>query len=355
MHDCAITRDLINISKQLEEQLLSASEMMKNLQPRFVLVGSVPEGSRIGLGNEIDLTIQFMEWESSPPFKIRGDAFHLHKSDCCPNWMDIYFDFEGHFVLDDFMYDVCESVLESIGTIYANGRNPHRLKMREYGEDMDNTCDACNSLNLGEDSSWFLQCPHCVICVSRTKMGVCLQFEWHHEEIEKLVFCSIDLVPVYNVEPEDTKDVIRLVNVSMLGLSHPPGWYNHIKTFLKEDRLVEELWSEGEQVEKVLLKSLGSGNYFIRGGQHLRPEVLCDNDSLLRAYICLKALRTYTKVENLSNFMIKKMLMGSTFVEMASSEHDGNKFLHEIITHEKFKIHFDPYIDFDKMQIKCFV
>ena len=45
------------------------------------MVGSVAEGTRIGLGNELDLTLTFAAWtEDAIPFAVRDDdAFHLYK------------------------------------------------------------------------------------------------------------------------------------------------------------------------------------------------------------------------------------------------------------------------------------
>ena len=76
---------MITMAQQLEASLWGGSELMQNLQPRLVLVGSTQEGSRLGIGNEIDLTMHFKGWKK--PFKIKDDAFHLRKADKCPMWM----------------------------------------------------------------------------------------------------------------------------------------------------------------------------------------------------------------------------------------------------------------------------
>ena len=83
-------------------------------------------------------------------------------------------------------------------------------------------------------------------------MGMCLQFEWRHDDVCKPVYTSIDLVPVFTIELIDTKVVIKLVNSSMIA-SMIGGWFKHLRNFLREDRLVEELWSEGETVDKGIV------------------------------------------------------------------------------------------------------
>ena len=369
---------MINISKLLEEHLLFLSDLMKNLQPRFVLVGSTQEGSRLGVGNEADLTLHFLAWRQCPPFKIIKDAFHLYKADTCPKWMDTFFNDDNQFMLEIFILQICLDVEQSLDKIYRCKQNPERLSRQQTNKDyVKKSCQNCMSGNAF-DNTWFIQCVDCTVCVSRTKMGVCLQFEWRHENIDKPVFCSIDLVPVYNIESEETKRVIRLSNESMLSRSHPPAWYNNLKNFLKEDRVVEELWSEGETVDKVLLKSLGNGNYFIRGGQRLKTDVLCGNKRLLGAYVLIKAIKSYLEIEDLSNFMIKKMLMGPTFVELASTTRQpapsgpgivdssgapvaelplnrqatcDADLLQDILAHVKLKMYFEPYIDLTNMQV----
>ena len=351
--DCDIIHDMITLSKLLERKLLESGELMKNLQPRLVLVGSTQEGTRVGLGNEIDLTMNFKAWEKCPPFKICNDAFHLYKSDTCPKWMDIYFSSEYQFELESFIYDICQAVRTTIAIIYSKKLNPSRLAQVMSNEAYRrNTCRDCKKLNKKE-KLWFFQCPLCIVCVSRTKMGVCLQFKWIHKALAKPVFCSIDLVPVYQIKSEETKFIIRLVNMAMTGILHPPVWFRHLISFLKEDRIVEELWSEGEKVNKVLLKSLGGNNYFIRGGQRLNTEELSQNELLLNAYVILKILRSYLDIDEVSNFMMKKMLMGPTFAYMAVSERVSvDQLLQKILQHDKFRFYFEPHIDLQKMQVK---
>ena len=111
------------------------------------------------------------------------------------------------------------------------------------------------------------------------------------------------------MQSKDTKLVIGLVNSAMIGPSHPPGWFNSLRNFVRDDQLVEELWSKGEVVDKILLKSLGKDEYFIRGGQRLKTETFCTNEILVIAYSYLKILRTFWAIDNLSNFMIKKILI----------------------------------------------
>ena len=40
------------------------------------------------------------------------------------------------------------------------------------------------------------QCPRCAVCVSQTKIGVALQFEWGPEGI----YTSVDIIPEFFIQ-----------------------------------------------------------------------------------------------------------------------------------------------------------
>lgn len=52
---------------------------MQKLKPSFTLVGSVPEHTRIGIANELDITIDFGGWIGEVPFKTTNDAYYLYR------------------------------------------------------------------------------------------------------------------------------------------------------------------------------------------------------------------------------------------------------------------------------------
>ena len=77
--NCAITYDLFNFAKKLETELCCVSDLMRRLKPSFTLVGSVPEHTRIGIANELDITIDFRGWIGNVPFKTADDAYYLYR------------------------------------------------------------------------------------------------------------------------------------------------------------------------------------------------------------------------------------------------------------------------------------
>ncbi len=54
--NCAILGDLVLLAKELEKEL---STRLPELRPKLTVVGSVAEGTRVFLANELDLTVTF--------------------------------------------------------------------------------------------------------------------------------------------------------------------------------------------------------------------------------------------------------------------------------------------------------
>ena len=84
MLNCAIIHDLVAFAKLLEVALGKASEIMELLKPTFTLVGSIPEGTRIGIANELDITINFEGWRDNPPLLANIDGVHLFREGTHP-------------------------------------------------------------------------------------------------------------------------------------------------------------------------------------------------------------------------------------------------------------------------------
>ena len=79
--DCLLIHGLVRLAQDLQSELNAERSPLSRLKPRLIVVGSVAEGTRIGLGNELDLTLTFRSWRGEAiPFAVRDDdAFHLYK------------------------------------------------------------------------------------------------------------------------------------------------------------------------------------------------------------------------------------------------------------------------------------
>ena len=60
---------------------LSEDEYLKDLEPEFQVYGSMEEGTRLGLANELDIGMSFKALTRQPPFRVdmsdQGDPFSL--------------------------------------------------------------------------------------------------------------------------------------------------------------------------------------------------------------------------------------------------------------------------------------
>ena len=125
-------KDLLHTAQLLEKELMSSSPMMRAMKPKFVLTGSVAEGTRIGLGNEIDITLRFEGWKtgSKAPFAFVGsEPFFLHRGQNVPKWLEWYF-IKGRFQLERFKQDLLDLVDSALGKLFQSGCNPPRLQIR---------------------------------------------------------------------------------------------------------------------------------------------------------------------------------------------------------------------------------
>ena len=222
--------DLVDLAKDLESEM--ATSTMALMRPRFVLVGSVAEGTRIGLGNELDLTVTFDGWDDDrPPFKVDPkDPFHLRATDYTPDWMWSFFDSEGRFHFNKFLAGFLGAIDSSIAAIFDSKRCPKMLRRVTRNEDLPNSCSDCMPSYIQSDL--FIQCASCAVTVSQTKMGACLQFEWSEAE----VYCSMDIVPTFKVEAVKAVSLARYVNEAMLAEDHPASWFDYLRGYAKGDR-----------------------------------------------------------------------------------------------------------------------
>ena len=143
---CLIVQDLLLFLQILEVKLAEVSRLMKYLKPRFTVVGSVAEGTRIGIGNEVDVCITFLKWMKEPPFKVDGDPFSLKRNmshnhedgkfceECTelndvvskwPGWIrKRYFHEEEIFLYNTFKDDLLIALDRAVDAIYKSGQNP---------------------------------------------------------------------------------------------------------------------------------------------------------------------------------------------------------------------------------------
>ena len=94
--------------------------MLGDFEPFFELVGSMEEGTRIGLANELDLVLKFRAFMGQAPFKVDNeDPFSLKKAVTDSSALESFF--EGRdFSFHKFMHFVSDAVEKALENIFVN-------------------------------------------------------------------------------------------------------------------------------------------------------------------------------------------------------------------------------------------
>jgi hypothetical protein len=274
-----MVQDLISVAKYLMDGLRS-HPILGMLLPILTLMGSIVEGTRIGDGNETDLMLEFEVFKKNPftklykpPFKVEDeDPFHLQGTKDIPNWMkERYLDDQGRFIFHKFMKDLLDAVSSCLDKMYTEGRNPKSLLRKTSNKDFKKKiCEDCKKIREATKFNTLLkQCKSCIVSVSQTKVGLGLQFLWR-SPLNEDVYCSVDLVPVFDIEGIHPLHLAKIINVTMLN-KRPEGWMNYMSKYANADLIITDLL-EGDRsqtIESVLLKNLNCSverNYFVRPG-----------------------------------------------------------------------------------------
>ena len=355
---CLIINDLVVFFKKVEEGLQCFSTLLKKLKPRFTLMGSVAEGTRLSIANEMDICMEFEGLKRSP-FKINlEDPYHIYKTDTFPDWMQDYFDSNGRLVLQKFKLQLLEAVDSVAGEVLND--NPTRLQAYTPNKKYDwKKCKDC-----GENANLplFKQCKNCCVVTAQTKVGICLQLAWKHEGFsykkrKKIkhqsgftLYTLVDLVPMFNIEPTHIRPFVKATNKAMLEKDHPEEWYEYLKKYLSTDKILQGLGTEDEYVSRVLLKLMNSqkeNNYMVKAGQHLSCEKF-QTERLKEVFCLIKVVKQSLGVDTINNYLLKKILAMPEYLQLDQEKEDDDELLYKVLSSSHLKHHFDKSIDFDK-------
>ena len=339
--DCSMMQDMTTAIQEVQKDLVSsASGIVRLLSPKMTLVGSVAEGTRLILGNEMDVLMEFPNIPEA--FEIRNDdPFHVYCTEKTPPELRRFFNEKEQFQLHRFKEEFLTVLDNVIEEIYKEGRNPSRLKRGRWKAQLQSgelTCGTCKR-NKSE-KSLFQQCsnPECLATVAQVKNGFCLQFEWISDEGEAF-YCSIDLVPVFPIKKISPTEVARIINTVMRQRGHPPGWFFHFIKYFASDRIIDGL--QNPDITSVVLKTLNcqtDNNYFIRPSQLLGPNIF-SNPAVKENYCRIKLLMKARDIKTFGSYMMKKLLLKPEYKD---------KTLKEILSSDEFKARlgiedwFDP-------------
>ena len=267
--NCLMAQSLAVLVQELQSELQHGK--LKNFAPYFELVGSMAEGTRIGLANELDLVLKCKAFMDQVPFKVdKEDPFSLKKAEPSLSILEDFF--KGReFLFHKFMHFVLDGVEEALENIFQEGRNPSNLNCVTSNKDWREGRTPCEGeCKKGLELRNFVQCEDCIVTVSTTKSGVALQFmyDWGHSG-EK-VYCSIDLIPIFPIEAIPTMELTRSVVDNMLCADAPPGWIHFMFKYPKDYKIILQLFkSETGKVISVGLKRMS----FLEGrNHHIKPS-----------------------------------------------------------------------------------
>ena len=279
---------------------------MSELQPKFVLVGSAKEGTRIGLANEMDVLVKFggLKTGQEAPFRVEN-AFYLAKAESESTMaVESYFD-GSRFNFHKFKKNMLDIVRNAVCVMYDQKKNPPYLKFIKTNDDwMNENCLDCMELKENNNGALFEHCKKCPVNVCQTKPGVALQFQWMWQG--QSIYTSIDLIPVFPIIPIGVVQLAKLVNTSMICPGHPQGWLEYLSSYFKH---YKEIQGDGEEIKDIVLKTMSNqpgDNYYVR------PSLPCNDETFVneitkQMYTYMKYLKHVLNL-NVSSYFIKSQL-----------------------------------------------
>ena len=345
---------MILFFKNVETKLQSYSTLLKKLKPIFTLMGSVAEGTRLNIANEMDICMEFEGLKSSP-FKVnQSDPYHVYKTENFPEWMQKYFNLNGCFILHKFKLELLEAV-EYVAEQVLND-NPGNLQSFTLNTEYEwKKCPKC-----GENANLALpkQCKRCCLMTSQTKVGICLQLKWTHhgfrykntKQEQFSLYTSIDLVPMFQIMQSHIRQFVKATNSAMLREGHPEEWYDYLKKYLTTDKILQGLGSETELVSRVLLKLMNcqkENNYIVKAGQHLSCEKF-QSERLKNVFCLVKVLKKSLCVDTIDNYLLKKILAMPEFLKLDQETKYDEELLYKVLANSHLKHHFEKHIDLEK-------
>ncbi len=206
------------------------------------------EGTRVGLGNELDILVSFEHFEKCPFSLIANDPFHISANSAETSLLSEVLDSNGRLNLDAFMETFFSTIELVLDEIFSSKRNPSCLsRVTTNHRPVYRPCQKC----FGDT-----QCCRCSVAVSRTKIGACLQFSW-----TKSAYCSIDIVPKFDIEPVESMKLAFMINRGMANLP-PDVWFRHLRNYVETDMVLQDTLDEGcKMVNAVVLRQITRPGY----------------------------------------------------------------------------------------------
>ena len=169
----------------------------------------------------------------------------------------------------------------------------------------------------------FEQCPACAVTVSQTKSGICLQFEfeWRDKDVVHDIYTSVDLIPIFVIEPIPVMRLARIINEAMLAPGAPEGWLSFLIKYASDYKIVHELANaDGVRVCSVGLKTMTfheGKNHHVKPSQAFTEEKF-SSERMKDVYTYVKFLNKALRLD-LNSFLVKKELLKEEYQSILDS------------------------------------
>ncbi len=329
-----VVRTTLGFLQRLEAQLSRTSRLMKQLDVAFVPVGSMVEGSKIGLPNELDVMVLFRGLHGL----LRYSSTDMRRPLIFDRTNEEVKKLMGSLPLvfdKDILKRLEREESESLSSIILGRRmalNVKELFLRfvaAVGEavaalkDEDDVPEQiwlnrrwspCCEEESGRPYVVYKQCRHQrPPAVSFTRSGAVVSFLWKEEPYENMLF-TVDLVPSLLTLLGEGRDQFALRHnlVSYLLEENSSSWMTYLTKYLRDDRMYLSHF-ENRKVKDRKSFLIGVKMINWRGHMILRPGTDIDVKKIFRDPRILEAYRILKFIRALSgspakSYTIKKVL-----------------------------------------------
>ena len=367
-----MSEDLLNLYHTLEREMKVA---LREYDPEFQMSGSMIEGTRLGLANELDIGLIFNALKKrNVAFKVDRDPFMLRKADTAPIFMEEYFNARHEFDYHSFKLFLLNKFSSIIKDIFQNGKlkGSNRLicvTTNDAWEKGETKCGGKCKQDMKSDPTKSEQCTQCVVSVSQTKIGLALQFiwvsecpfiypTWDHQYgniIQRgkkvTMYCSIDIVPELPIEEIEALTLARIANRPMLSPDPPERWLKCLYNYAKHYRIIQDLiQSDKGKINSVVLKVMNlceERNHYVRPAQPNTEGEKFQSEDMKKIYCCIKYLKKALDLD-LSTYWVKKELLKQEYLDIVHSNRDKTRALLTVLSQPQFRPKVADGIDIDK-------
>ena len=345
------------------------------LRPKFTLIGSIAEGTRLFQADELDISVKFEALQQFPLRVSRANACQLlvdeehvlgrfcrrpGKGGGSPPFLA--------FNHERFLRYFLEAVRKSLLRIEVQDGWPKTLS---FNGKTWMSCPACRELTESRRTSLYhpqTHCPdrRCLPMVAHSKVGSCLVFQWRGGRLP----LNVDLVPVFPVRsPERGLFGLFDATINTLLRRKPENWTAHFRGIIEQDRILPECFLERQMEEEemeacsrlsdevcnVTVKLLNyseEDNHVVRPGQIMSVHEVRGGGKLRDVYICVKAAKELLRV-NAKSYLIKKIVLTQEMKRKILHPDMGlSEALWEVMSHAELRKKFGAKVDLKKWKAK---